>query len=112
MRFVLRVQPLYILLSLHETKELFQFQDKDLWERNVLEHIVVFIVRNDESGVSCKGAIHKLIVIVVFLNQMKAEIGIDQFHELTLQKQVNDICGNLNRHLLSNDLCIFLQNVC
>ena len=48
------------------------------------------IFRNYKGGICGKGAIHELVIIMVFLNQVKTEIRVDQFYILTFEQQMND----------------------
>ncbi len=59
-----------VILGLEQTEEFFQLQNKDFWEINIFQHIVVFVVRDNISGVSSKGTIHKLVVVMVCLYQL------------------------------------------
>ena len=72
----------------------------------------MFIIRDNKGGIGSKRTVHELIVIMVGFYQMKSEIGIDKFNELTFQKQMYNICRHLNRHLLCDNLCILVQDVC
>ena len=51
--------------------------------------ILVFVL-NNKGCICCKGAIHEFVVIMVFFNQVKTEIGVDQFYILTFEQQMND----------------------
>ena len=71
----------------------------------------MLVVRDDVRRISSECTIHKLVIIVVSFNQMLAKIGINKFYVRTFQKKMNDIVCHFHRHLLSDFLGIFFQNL-
>ena len=46
----------------------------------------MLIIGNNKSRIGSKSTIHEFVVILVGINQMQAEIGIDKFHVAAFQQ--------------------------
>ena len=75
---------------------------------NLFENIKMAVVRNDVGCICCKGAINKLVIVMVSSNKAQMELWVDKLHELAFNNSVDYILGNDRAGFAGNDFQVFL----
>ena len=74
---------------------------------NLFEYIKMAVVRNNIGCICGKGAVDKLVVIVICNNKFKVELRIDKLHELAFDNGVDHVLSNDRVGFAGNDFLIF-----
>ena len=74
---------------------------------NLFEYIKMAVVRNNVCSIGGKGAIDKLVVIMVGSNKAQMELRVDKLHELAFDNGVDYVLSNDMVGFAGNDFQIF-----
>ena len=83
----------------------------DMRKGNLLQNIEMAVLTDDIVSIGNNGAVHKLVVVRVALNQIEMELRIKLSAIWTLQNSIDNVLCNIGSGQLTKNLQIFADNL-